>query len=229
MYRSSDSQPLVNLDPAHYRTPNNRTTARSLAQNYIKKLGLSSEQQRWVEKCVITALVKPRNQVFAQDPSWFAQMQEAIGAMAEDGDELNARLAITLPKVRRENNPSRWFKTQQYPPIRRSCMTSKRFVRTVREYIREAWMPAWTLRNPHLPVTRKIWINRIFDRRYNVLQDIKIIRQYSIIWSSSRVECISGRIHPYASIRFTGNHGFNSRTSALYYRTERREIKGMYT
>ncbi|WP_414040975.1 hypothetical protein ACJU26_02470 [Acidithiobacillus sp. M4-SHS-6] len=204
MYRSSDNYPLVNLVPAHYRTPNNRSAARSLAQKYIKKLGLSGEQQCWVEKSVIIWLQKQRHQPFAQDSNWFAQLQEAIGAMAEDGDELNARLAITLQNASRENDPSRWFRNQQLPPIRRSCMASKRFVRTLREYIREEWMPVWTLRNPHQPVTRNIWINRIFDGQYNVFQDMKIIRRYSIIWSSSQMDFIPGRIHPYKSIKLIG-------------------------
>ncbi|MBU2759625.1 hypothetical protein [Acidithiobacillus sulfurivorans] len=177
MYRSPD-----NFDSLHPIRPSNDPSIHPVrlptaVTHYLDRLELSSEQRKWIESQVIRGLqtqVGQRNEI---SPTWFALMQTAIGALAEDGDELNTRLAIALPATSAQNHPARWFKKQQSPALLRSSMASKRFVRKIREYIREDWIPIWT------PRTTSCAKNTGRQRVIHV--DAQQISGYSKRWSSS--------------------------------------------
>ncbi|MBU2739677.1 hypothetical protein [Acidithiobacillus concretivorus] len=145
MYRSPD-----NFDSLHPIRPSNDPSIHPVrlptaATHYLDRLELSSEQRKWIESQVIRGLQAQAGKINAINPTWFVLMQTAIGALAEDGDELNTRLATALPATSAQNHPACWFERQQSPAILRSSMASKRFVRKIREYIREDWI---TIRTP---------------------------------------------------------------------------------
>ncbi|MBE7562672.1 hypothetical protein H7F10_06850 [Acidithiobacillus sp. HP-6] len=186
MYRSPDS-----FDILHPVRPSNDPSTDTVrlpiaATHYLDKLGLSSAQRNWVESQVVRGLqaqVGQRNEI---SPAWFALMQTAIGALAEDSDELNARLATASPAARAQNHPARWFKKQQFPALLRSSMASKRFVRKIREYIREDCIPIRT------PRTTSCAKNTGRQRVIHV--GAQQISGYSKRWSSS---------YPYSSAQQT--------------------------
>ncbi|MGC9208033.1 hypothetical protein [Acidithiobacillus sp.] len=187
MYRSPD-----NFDSLHPIRPINDPSIHPVrvptaATHYLDRLELSSEQRKWVESQVVRGLqaqVGQRNEI---RPAWFALMQTAIGALAEDSDELNARLATASPAARAQNHPARWFEQQQSPAILRSSMASKRFVRKIREYLEEECMPVWAFRTPSSM--------RNLGRRPIGQKNVQRIPQYSKRWSFSHTNFPSQQSH----------------------------------
>ncbi|MBU2837425.1 hypothetical protein HF673_17170 [Acidithiobacillus thiooxidans] len=187
MYRSPD-----NFDILHPVRPSNDPSTDTVrlpiaATHYLDKLGLSSAQRNWVESQVITGLHAQAGRINGISPTWFALMQTAIGALAEDGDELNARLATASPAARAQNHPARWFEQQQSPAILRSSMASKRFVRKIREYLEEECMPVWAFRTPSSM--------RNLGRRPIGQKNVQRIPQYSKRWSFSHTYFPSQQSH----------------------------------
>jgi hypothetical protein len=98
-------------------------TTPPLMQRYLDCLELTPAQRHWVE------------QEMAQMPSGsdnikaFGALQTALGSLA-DGDELHARLALSLPATRHAEHPTAWLRHQQAPVICRSSMAPKPFLRS---------------------------------------------------------------------------------------------------
>lgn len=104
-------------------------TTPPLMQHYLDHLALTPAQRHWVE------------QEMAQIPGGsgngnaFSALQAALGSLA-DGDELHARLALSLPATRHAEHPAAWLRHQQAPVIRRSSMAPKPFLRSPQDVLR---------------------------------------------------------------------------------------------
>ena len=104
-------------------------TTPPLMQHYLDHLALTPAQRHWVE------------QEIAQTPGAsnngkaFSALQTALGSLA-DGDELHARLALSLPATRHAEYPAAWLRHQQAPVIRRSSMAPKPFLRSPQDVLR---------------------------------------------------------------------------------------------
>lgn len=163
------------------------------AKHYLDRLGLSFEQRKWIESQVIIGIQAQASQRHKISPPWFTIMQTAVGTLAEDGDELNARLATTLPATSAQNHPARWLKRQQTPALMRSPMASKRFVRKIRECIWEDWIPIWahwttssaknTGRQPVIPVSAQLisGYSKRWSSAYPYFPAQQIRKTYAII------------------------------------------------
>ncbi|MDR7926364.1 hypothetical protein RIE95_05070, partial [Acidithiobacillus thiooxidans] len=163
------------------------------ATHYLdKRLGLSSVQRNWVESQVVTGLHAQAGRINGISPTWFALMQTTIGALAEDGDELNARLTTASPAARAKINPPRGFDHQLTRELR-SSMASKRFVRKIREYLEEECMPVWAFRTPSGM--------RNLGRRPIGQKNVQRIPQYSKRWSFSHTYFPSQQSHKTYEIR----------------------------
>ncbi len=127
MFKDADAFNVSGAPLAHGEIPH--VTAPPLTQHYLDHLALTPAQRHWVEQEV------------TQVPSGsgsdkaFSALQTALGSLA-DGDELHARLTLSLPATRHAEHPAAWLRRQQAPSIRRSSMASKPFLRSPQEVLR---------------------------------------------------------------------------------------------
>lgn len=110
------------INPARHTPP--------LTQHYLDHLALTPAQRYWVEQEVTQGL----SGCSGGDKA-FSALQAALGSLA-DGDELHARLTLSLPATRYAEHPAAWLRRQQAPVIRRSSMASKPFLRSPQEVLR---------------------------------------------------------------------------------------------
>jgi hypothetical protein len=101
----------------------------ALTQRYLDHLALTPAQRRWVEEEITQA---PSG---AGNGNAFIALQAALGSLAE-GDELHARLALSLPATRHAEYPAAWLRRQQIPVMHRSSMASKPFLRSPQDALR---------------------------------------------------------------------------------------------
>ena len=104
-------------------------TTPALTQRYLDHLALTPAQRQWVEEEITQA---PSG---AGNGNAFIALQTALGSLA-DGDELHARLTLSLPATRHAEYPAAWLRRQQAPVIRRSSMASKSFLRSPQDALR---------------------------------------------------------------------------------------------
>ena len=127
MFKDADTfnvsgAPLPRGEIPHVTTP-------PLMQHYLDHLALTPAQRHWVEQEMAQLPGSSRN------CNAFSALQTALGSLA-DGDELHARLALSLPATRHAEHPAAWLRHQQAPVIRRSSMAPKPFLRSPQDVLR---------------------------------------------------------------------------------------------
>ncbi|AEM46338.1 MAG: hypothetical protein ACYCY2_13745 [Acidithiobacillus ferriphilus] len=127
MFKDADAvnisrSPLLRGEVPHTTTP-------ALTQRYLDHLALTPAQRYWVEEEITQV---PSG---AGNGKAFIALQAALGSLAE-GDELHARLTLSLPATRHAEYPAAWLRRQQVPVIRRSSMASKPFLRSPQDALR---------------------------------------------------------------------------------------------
>jgi hypothetical protein len=94
---------------------------------YISKLGASEEQSLWLKGKVIERMLAAHGGEAPQSVRLMRIIQDELSNL--HGDELETRLAITLPLSGKADKPSKWLTGHVSPAIRRSSMASNPFVR----------------------------------------------------------------------------------------------------
>lgn len=127
MFKDADTFNISGAPPPRGEIPH--VTTPPLMQHYLDHLALTPAQRHWVEREIAQT---PGG---SGDGKAFSALQTALGSLA-DGDELHARLALSLPATRHAEHPAAWLRHQQAPVIRRSSMAPKPFLRSPQDALR---------------------------------------------------------------------------------------------
>ena len=101
-----------------------------LVARYLDHLALSTAQREWIAQQVAAGMSSQERSSMHQPPAFssFSLLQRALADLS-DGDELNTRLSLIFPIPDSVSRPTRWLRRQAQPPIQRSSMTSRPFLR----------------------------------------------------------------------------------------------------
>lgn len=148
------------------------------AHHYLNRLGLAPVQRRWIEQQPVQSLKEEAARSTRYGTPWFALTQSFLAVLA-DGDELQARLAVALPASCHATNPAHWLRRQMVPPIARSTMASKPFLKSLSQYVCLEWFKRPHI-SKHLPAEKAVIPTLLRDSPREKMPPIGI----AVLWVS---------------------------------------------